>query len=222
VSSSVGSYPPAEHLLVNQEQRFYRAGVPLSHAKHLWICLHGYGQLAQYFKRKFSSVEDKVHLVFPEGVHRFYLDGNAGRVGASWMTKENRLTDIANQSLYLDALYAHIIGGFNVKVSVIGFSQGAAAASRWVFNTTCPIDNLILWSSAFPPDLEKVSSGGVNRNTSIIQLVGNEDPYLKGKTNEINAFFQVPNGHISSLITFEGGHEIRPKELKIVLDRILS
>lgn len=222
MSLSSADNSSAEHLLVSQEQRFYRLGLPISEANHVWICLHGYGQLAQFFKRKFSSVEDKVHLVFPEAAHRFYLDGNAGRVGASWMTKENRLTDIANQSRYLDALYSHVIGSSNAQVTVIGFSQGAAAASRWAFNTSYAIDNLVLWSSAFPPDLQDIINEGFNADIHIMQLIGEHDPYLEGKKNEINSLFQAPSGQASDLMIFDGGHEIRPKELEIVLDRILS
>ena len=32
----------------------------------------------------------------PEGLSRFYLEGFSGKVGATWMTREDRLNDIDN------------------------------------------------------------------------------------------------------------------------------
>src|ERR1051325_10016453 len=46
-------------------------------------------------------------LVAPEGLSRFYLSERATerRVGASWMTREDRLAEIADYLGYLDAVY---------------------------------------------------------------------------------------------------------------------
>ena len=63
----------------------------------IWFVLHGYAQLANYFIEKFRVLESKnILVVAPEGLHRFYWNGMSGRVAASWMTKEDRLTDIAD------------------------------------------------------------------------------------------------------------------------------
>ena len=56
--------------------------------KKLLIALHGYGQLAFYFAKKFESVPDDYALLVPEGMHRFYLQGSSGRVGASWRQRK--------------------------------------------------------------------------------------------------------------------------------------
>ena len=211
-----------EHLSVPQELRFYRAGLPLSETNHVFICLHGYGQLVKYFMRKFHSLEDRVHLVFPEAMHRFYLQGNGGRVGASWMTKEDRLIDIANQSRFLDQLHQHVLGASKAKVTVIGFSQGAATASRWACGTEQRINNLVLWSSAFPPDLLALDNTSKLNELSVYQFIGTEDPYLKESKGSIQTEFKTPSGIESEFLTFDGGHEIRPSELEILADRILS
>ncbi len=222
MTSSPRHKPSTNFISVPQVMRFYSSGQPFPDAGHVWICLHGYGQLAQYFMQKFRPIEGRVHLVFPEAMHRFYLKGNGGRVGASWMTKEERLTDISNQADYLDALYRKVIGSEKRKVSVIGFSQGAATAARWVFGTRNPIDNLVLWSSAFPPDLSDVISAEENTSVSVYQLIGIEDPYLTGTADEINSGIELPIGIQSELITFDGGHDIRSPELELIADRIQS
>ena len=75
-------------------------------ARAHWYVLHGYGQLARYFIKKFTKLPAKgIHVTAPEGLHRFYLEGSSGRVGASWMTKEDRETDIANYIQVLNALH---------------------------------------------------------------------------------------------------------------------
>lgn len=222
MTPSEGLDPSQHHISVPQLLRYYASGIALSETDHVLICLHGYGQLVKYFMRKFQSIEDRIHLIFPEGMHRFYLEGNVGRVGASWMTREDRLTDIDNQSGYLDALYDMVVEMGVHKVTVLGFSQGAATASRWVYATSRPITNLVLWSSAFPPDLPALISDEENRNVNVMQFIGKDDPYLTQGLTEINSKFQSPEGLDSELILFEGAHEIRAKELDILADRILS
>jgi predicted esterase len=138
------------------------------------------------------------------------------------MTKDDRLIDIANQSRYLNQLHQHVLGSSQAKVTVIGFSQGAATASRWALATDARINNLVLWSSAFPPDLPAMDSS-LNRNKlSVYQFIGTEDPYLKGGEGDVLSKFLSPPGLETELFAFNGGHEIRPSELEILADRILS
>ena len=80
-----------------------------SHKKKLLIALHGYGQLAQYFAKKFDQLPEDYALLVPEGMHRFYLQGSSGRVGASWMTKDGREFDIEDNLNYLNQLLSHVM-----------------------------------------------------------------------------------------------------------------
>ena len=50
---------------------------------------------------KDSAEELGYTIIAPQGLHKFYLEGTSGRVGASWMTKENREDDIKNYLVYL-------------------------------------------------------------------------------------------------------------------------
>ena len=83
--------------------RYFTHGDPLK-ANQIVYVLHGYGQLAEFFIRKFQHLSDDYFIVAPEGMHRFYLSGSSGRVGASWMTKEERETDIQDNLNWLNAL----------------------------------------------------------------------------------------------------------------------
>ena len=81
-------------------------------------------------------------IVAPEALSRFY-DGDMqarmhrdAKVGASWMTREDRLSEIADYIAYLDAVHESILarlgGARRLPVTVLGFSQGGATAARWV------------------------------------------------------------------------------------------
>ena len=118
----------------------------------LLYVLHGYGQLAKYFIQKFSHLQNII-VVAPEGGHRFYLKGTAGRVGASWMTKEARETDISDNINYLDSLDVQLSKKFSIdKKILIGFSQGGATAIRWRNQSAINFDSLIIWASDYPKD----------------------------------------------------------------------
>ena len=91
--------------------RCHTAGPEDGPAREVWLVCHGYGQLASRFIRHFAPLADGTRLiVVPEALSRFYLDHPAkagsthARVGASWMTREDREAEIADQVEYLDAV----------------------------------------------------------------------------------------------------------------------
>lgn len=139
--------------------------------------LHGYGQLSEFFIRKFRDLPSDVLIVAPEGMHRFYLSGASGRVGASWMTKEARLTDIADTVSYLSELDTVLSSEFGINEKyVLGFSQGGATALRWNEMGTTRFDGMILWACVFPPDLEPKLDSGVEIPRYFV--IGDSDEYF--------------------------------------------
>ena len=77
--------------------------------RELWYVLHGYGQLAAPFLDDFRAIDDGTRLIVaPEALSRFY-EGDVqarlhkdAKVGASWMTREDRDAEIADYVAYLD------------------------------------------------------------------------------------------------------------------------
>ena len=70
--------------------------------KDIWILFHGYGQLAEFFLKKFDSLFSQERLfISPEATNYGYLKGFQGRVGANWMTKHERELAIENNHQYL-------------------------------------------------------------------------------------------------------------------------
>src|SRR6266550_1297389 len=128
------------HLSVARTARYYTLGEP--GATEVWFVCHGYGQLAGRFLRRFEPIADGSRLVVaPEGLNRFYVGSGEHRdqpVGATWMTREDRLNEIADYVKYLDAVYADVFGGkpTAARVRALGFSQGAAPGTRGVTRAT--------------------------------------------------------------------------------------
>jgi len=92
------------HIEVPRTARYLTLGP--GDAADVWIVIHGYGQLAGRFLRRFEPIDDGTrHIVAPEALSRFYVGNEAGRhgqsskVGATWMTREARedeITDYVN------------------------------------------------------------------------------------------------------------------------------
>lgn len=202
--------------------RYFKIGEITKDTKQIWFVLHGYGQLAQYFIRKFQKLNDhNICVIAPEALSRFYLEditsrvqsGNK-RVGATWMTKENRLMDIDNYLHYLDTLAKHELEMFNdIPVTILGFSQGAATASRWVLNGNINTKRLILWAGIFPPDMRVDTGKEILQRIKTTIVYGDQDPFLNDdRFAEMNLLAEKLN--IKPVVySYAGGHEIHDETL---------
>lgn len=185
--------------------------------KPVLYVLHGYGQQAQYFIRKFRSLFDDFVVIAPEGMHRFYLQGSAGRVGASWMTKEAREDDIADNISWLNALDEQITKRYQPsKKILLGFSQGGATAARWYHMGATPFEAMILWACVFPPDLDP--SQEIKNAEEQHFTIGSEDEFYDAKAQQ--ELFDFYNEKGFKVHPFEGKHDINPETLVKILQEI--
>lgn len=193
-------------------------------AKKAILSLHGYGQLVPYFIRKFQTLhQDEVFIVAPEGLHRFYLNGTSGRVGASWMTKEARENDICDNIVYLDEVYrTFILPHFFEEIIVLGFSQGVATAARWIQKTDYRIDTFIQWAGVFPPDLEIHAENKKFNSMRHCYVVGESDPYFNNnQSNEYNQVLWLKNNALNAeILSFKGKHDIDLSTLQKILTKV--
>src|SRR5438445_8877211 len=126
------------HLAVAKTARYYSLGEPGPATRQLWFVCHGYGQLAGRFLRHFEPLDDGSRVIIaPEGLSRFYLSESPAerRVGASWMTREDRLVEIGDYVRYLDAVHDHVRGGMRGEpgsVHECGLWQREDAGRHWV------------------------------------------------------------------------------------------
>ena len=191
--------------------------------KVAWLVCHGYGQLGTYFIRHFQPLADLGHYVVAvEGLSRFYLEGHSGRVGASWMTREDRLRDIQNYLTYLDAVAAQA-GLSEVKtLNLLGFSQGVATICRWAMHTELPYQKLVLWAGVFPPDVSPELKSNRLSEVNLYQVWGKSDPFLdEEKLRQQTQYLQSLSSASFSSLSFEGKHTLdSPTLLSIATDRL--
>ena len=219
------------HIRVPRTARYRVLGDPAS-SDDVWFVLHGYRQLAERFVQRFEAlpgVADGTRaVVAPEGLSRFYVDDDGGehgpesRVGATWMTRADREHEIRDYVEYLDRLAAAVLapeaagpeapaaepldpGGR--RVVVLGFSQGAATASRWATYGRIRPTELVLWSGGLAADLDMDQAAESLRSVAVRLVTGDEDDWARGRGSEsVERLADV--GLSATRIEFRGGHEI--------------
>ena len=141
--------PHAHHLRVQRTARYYTLGGGSSRRATVWFVLHGYGQLAGEFIRYFADLAtDDSLVVAPEAMNRFYLVSR--RLGAGARSSGRRDVDDARRSRVGDRRLRRVSrravrrGRGDRRCATarrstsIGFSQGAATATRWVTHGRVP------------------------------------------------------------------------------------
>ncbi len=205
-------------IIVPRTARYAMLGADAAAGGELWLVCHGYGQLASRFIRRFGVLDDGRRLIVaPEAPSRFYLSGGTGphsaedKVGASWMTREGRDAEIADQVTYLDLVRERVLGGSSradVRVVGFGFSQGAATICRWAARTAAAPSDIVLWGSGVPADLlEGEGRAGLARATLTV-VVGTSDPIAHGGRVEAHRKQLDAAGLAYRFVGYDGGHEI--------------
>jgi predicted esterase len=200
---------------------YFMTGAPNENTKQIWFVLHGYGQLAKYFAKKFSVLASRqICVIAPEGLSNYYIDSfqprtgrSNDRVGASWMTRENRLMDIGNYMTYLDEVYRVVMADYNLPVTILGFSQGSATASRWALSKRIKFERLILWAGMFPSDMDFENGREILKDKTCMAVYGTKDPYLTDAGFAEMKHLSSEVGVEMNVIQFEGGHDIDEETL---------
>jgi predicted esterase len=212
-----------EHrLTVRRSARFYTLGEPGASTRDVWVACHGYGQLAARFLEKLRVLDDgRRYLVAPEGLSRFYLSESPTerRVGATWMTREDRLAEIDDYVGYLDAVYADVFQSLDraqVTVHALGFSQGTSTVSRWTAMGKAQVDRLTLWGGEFPPDLDLTADPVVRRlrGARLALVYGRSDEYITPKVIQAITTRLRQHAIPYSEVPYDGGHELNEAVLR--------
>ena len=215
--------PSERHISVARSARYFVLGDPLQ-AAEIWFVCHGYGQLAARFLKRFEPIADGPRVVVaPEGLSRFYVGDGQHReqpVGATWMTREDRLNEIVDYVKYLDAVHAEVVRGAaaEVRIRAVGFSQGAATVSRWAALGTARLDDLVLWGGELPPDLDLVAAEQRFKRLRTTIVTGKQDAYITPKVLAGIERRLTERAIPFRTQVFEGGHEIEAAALRRLAD----
>jgi predicted esterase len=212
------------HIPVSRTARYFTLGEMQGELTELWFVAHGYGQLAARFLRHFEVIAAPERLIVaPEALARFYIEepGLAhrdARVGATWMTREDRLSEIDDYIRYLDALYAQILDGrarAAVRVTVLGFSQGVATVCRWLARGTSTADSVILWGGHLPHDMDLAPSNPL-RAHKLLFVVGDQDHFATAEEIATEERRLRDHGFSFERRTFPGGHRLDYDTLRVL------
>ena len=204
------------HIEVARTARIFTLGEPGPAVRQVWLVCHGYGQLASRFLRRFEPLAEASRLIVaPEALNRFYVETGIGphgpesRVGATWMTREDRLNEIEDYVRYLDAVCEAVFreltrGG--VKLIALGFSQGVSTVARWAARTDVAIERLVLWAGSWPPELEPRPD--LFRGAAVDLVAGAMDASVS-EASVARLYAALEAGGIGPrLIRYAGGHAI--------------
>ncbi len=207
------------HITVPRTARYHTLGDARS-AGSIWFVLHGYGHLARYFLRAFEGLEEGSLIVAPEGLGRFYLDEGHTRVGATWMTREDREHEIADQLTYLDRLAEELVSqhGSTVPLNVLGFSQGVSTACRWTALGNTHVDRLVLWGGSMPPDIGTATLATRFSTVHVDLVQGDNDTIVPDTVLAQSEAKLRPAGVEYSIHRYDGGHELD----KLLLQRLIT
>lgn len=202
----------SEHFVkVERTARYYTLGEWSDHTDTLWIVCHGYAQLAGDFINQFEVLANgHTAIVAPEGLSRFYPKTTNPYVGASWMTREDRLHEIEDYVAYLNQCYALCTEQLpNLKkVHVLGFSQACATVCRWAVMGKPAFNHLWLFGGEIPHDIDLFAFRSLLHQVRLHILIGKEDHLISEAkleaAKQLLAKEQIPY----TLQLFDGGHVV--------------
>ncbi len=221
--------PTEQHISVRRTARYFLLGDPKAEITDVWFACHGYGQLASDFAKEFECIDEPGRLiVVPEGLSRFYLPEGQGlhgpdsKIGATWMTREDRDAEIADYVNYLDVLYDAIMEGLDrtkARVTVLGFSQGGATVNRWLTRGTARADRLLMWGSLLASDADLNEAAEFFKKVELTIVYGTRDQF--GDAAMIAGFEATlrEKGIPYKIVTFVGGHRMDRDTLRKLAER---
>jgi len=204
------------------ETPYFLSHEPTGKENEVWIVLHGYGQLAEFFIRRFLPYASAERLfIAPEGTNHSYLKDFQGRVGANWMTSYNREAAIANNHRYLNRMMEEVLSAFEQvpHIHLLGFSQGAATGTRWASQWKGTLDSLILWGGGFAHDLALELAKEKFASTEVILVHGLEDELVTEESKKRQEELLLVLGKPLKLLTFSGGHELESQMVERIINQ---
>lgn len=207
---------PKEHRVYYQSSNTYATLNRLQETtRTVWLVFHGIGYLSRYFLKYFTGLPALEHyIVAPQAPSKYYLNAEYKHIGASWLTRENTLEDLKNILAYVDSVMSDISIPESCNVNILGYSQGASIALRWICHSRYRCDKLILYAGGIPNEISPVDVAFLKGKTEVSIVYGKQDEFLTvARMAEEEKKIRMVFGDSAQRISFEGGHEMRPEVL---------
>lgn len=189
--------------------------------KNVWMVCHGMGYLSRYFLKYFADLNPKENYVIaPQAQSKYYVSSRLKHVGASWLTKENTITETKNVMRYLDAVFAAEEIPENINLIMLGYSQGVSIALRYIAKRQLNCSQIVMMSGGIPKELTAADFEFLDPQTIVSLIYGTKDEYLDEdrlsleKTRAFELF-----GHCDlKILPFEGKHEVNSEMVKQLVE----
>jgi predicted esterase len=216
------------HIEVRRTARYYTHGAFSSDVREVWFIIHGYGQLAEYFIRHFRGLTNDGTrvIVAPEGLSRFYVK-EWTRVGATWMTREDREHEITDYVHYLNSvadetfghLREHGIEREHVRVVTLGFSQGVTTLARWLLRGNITSNWLLCWGGSLPSEIDLQQNREFLNGLKPVFVSGTEDEFITPELLLTHRTAVEAAGVEMAFVSFDGGHVMNVEVLADVVEK---
>lgn len=191
--------------------------------RELWYVLHGQAMGAMQILDMARSLDDGTRLlVAPEALNRHYIGpavSHNAPMGATWMTRARREWDIADYVAYLDDVHErmrHRFSGPTAPVTILGFSQGGAAATRWAALGAIRPTHLVVWESSLPPEVDYRDMMARQPGMRVTYVCGTRDKFITPKVLDAQHRILRDAGVPFDALSFEGGHRLDDATLQRV------
>lgn len=174
-------------------------------ARGVLVGFHGYKENAAIQLERLEGIPgvSAWTLVSVQGLHRFYL-GRTEEVVASWMTREDRDTAIADNLAYVAAALEEVPHDETTPLVYLGFSQGVAMAFRAAVLGRDRASALIAIGGDVPPEL---LADRAWRFPSVFLARGERDEWFTQSRFDADVAALTARGVPPRSLVYDGAHE---------------
>lgn len=174
-------------------------------ARGVLVGFHGYKENAAIQLERLEGIPgvSAWTLVSVQGLHRFYL-GRTEEVVASWMTREDRDTAIADNLAYVAAALDEVPHDETTPLVYLGFSQGVAMAFRAAVLGRDRASALIAIGGDVPPELLADRS---LQFPFVFFARGERDEWLTQSRFDADVAALTARGTAPRSLVYDGAHE---------------
>jgi len=214
-----------DYYTTQKSARYSTYGTLSAKTKYFWFVLHGSKMLCDQMLYKFKEFDPTEHFVVaPEALIRFYEKDFGGPVVASWMTKRDRLKEIADFSHYLSGLYTTFttqLPALSVK-TIMGFSQGGTTAFRWLHKASVEVDVLLPYACWIPEDISLDESKTNLNKVQLLFTYRTEDQFLTEKRIEMVEAVISQNKLNVTTLPYNGDHRVSKEQLQTIFEHYIK
>lgn len=203
-----------------------RGPAPGPDVREVWYVLHGQAMRAAQILDMAAALDDGSRLLIgPEALNRHYIGPAVSKdapIGATWMTSADRENEIRDYVAYLDDVHACTMRRFGAAkppVTILGFSQGGAAAVRWAALGNVRPAHLLVWESSLPPEVDYRSLVARQHGMRVTYVCGTRDKFITPKVLDAQHALLSGADVPFEAISFDGGHRLDDATLKAIVSR---